>query len=87
MPAGRRAVLARAVIKLEADEPEDADIVRALMPRVIDIVQTRVREMRREEFQNRAAVARLRAEILASVAIATAPAQVRDVIFEELIVQ
>jgi flagellar protein FliL len=73
--------------KLELARPEDAAAVQAAMPRVVDLFQTYLREMRPEEFRGAAGTYRLREELLARVGAAVAPARVNDVLFVELLVQ
>jgi flagellar FliL protein len=73
--------------KLELARAEDEAIVRAAMPRLMDLFQTYLREMRPDELRGSAGTYRLREELLARANIAVAPARVVDVLFPEMIVQ
>jgi flagellar FliL protein len=73
--------------KLELAKATDAAVVQAAMPRLLDLFQTYLREMRPEEFRGSAGTYRLREELIARASIVAAPAQVEDVLFTELIVQ
>jgi flagellar FliL protein len=73
--------------KIELARAEDEAAVRAAMPRLMDLFQTYLREMRPEELRGSAGTYRLREELLARANIAVAPARVVDVLFPEMIVQ
>jgi flagellar FliL protein len=57
------------------------------MPRIIDLFQTYLREMRPEELRGSAGTQRLREELVARANLVAAPARVVDVLFQEIIVQ
>jgi len=73
--------------KLELAKAEDEAAVKAAMPRLMDLFQTYLREMRPEELRGSAGTYRLREELLARANIAVAPARIVDVLFPEIIVQ
>ena len=73
--------------KLEVPTPADAKRAEAAMPRIIDLFQTYLREMRPADFQGSAGTWRLREALLSRAAIALAPGRVRDVLFTEILVQ
>ncbi len=73
--------------KLELAKMEDEAAVKAAMPRLMDLFQTYLREMRPEELRGSAGTYRLREELLARANIAVAPARIVDVLFPEIIVQ
>lgn len=83
----RRAVFLKLKAKLELARPEDQAPVLAAMPRVLDLFQGYLREMRPEELRGTAATYRLREELAARTNIAAAPARVLGVLFVEMIVQ
>ena len=83
----RRPTYVKLVARLEVAKPEDAERVKAAMPRVVDLFQTYLREMRPEELRGSAGTHRLREELIARASIAAAPTRVVDVLFIELIVQ
>ena len=61
--------------------------LQAAMPRIIDLFQSYLREMRPEELRGTAGTYRLREELIARASLAAPGAQVRDVLFTELLVQ
>lgn len=73
--------------RLEVARPEDVERIKASMPRIQDMFQTYMREMRPEELRGSAGTHRLRAELLARAGLAVAPAHVVDVLFVDLLVQ
>ncbi|MCS6932171.1 MAG: flagellar basal body-associated FliL family protein [Acetobacteraceae bacterium] len=84
---GRRAVFIRLKARLEVTGQQDAAAVAAAMPRILDLFQTYLREMRPEELRGSAGTQRLREELVARANLAAAPARVVDVLFQEIIVQ
>jgi flagellar FliL protein len=84
---GRRQTYLKLHAKLELGGPEDTAPVTAAMPRILDLFQTYLRDMRPEELRGSEGTYRLREELLSRAAVAVAPAHVTDVLFEELIVQ
>jgi flagellar FliL protein len=73
--------------KLELARQEDQIAVTAAMPRILDLFQTYLREMRADELRGAAGTYRLREELIARANLATAPAQIVDVLFVEMLVQ
>lgn len=73
--------------KLEVPTPADAKRAQAEMPRIVDLFQTYLREMRPRDFQGSEGTWRLREALLSRAAIALAPGRVRDVLFTEILVQ
>ena len=73
--------------KLELAKAEDEVAIRAAMPRLLDLFQTYLREMRPEELRGSAGTYRLREELIARANIAVAPTRIVDVLFPEMIVQ
>jgi flagellar FliL protein len=84
---GRRPTFIRVRSKLEVSRPEDAAPVHAALPRLLDLFQTYLREMRPEELRGSIGTHRLREELIARANLAAAPARVTDVLFVEIIVQ
>ena len=83
----RRSSFIKLRAKLELSRAEDEIAVRAAMPRLLDLFQTYLREMRPEELRGSAGTYRLREELIARANIAVAPARILDVLFPEIIVQ
>jgi flagellar FliL protein len=73
--------------RLELARPEDAEAAKAALPKLQDLFQTYLREMRPEELRGSAGTYRLREELIARANIALAPARVVDVLFTEMLVQ
>jgi flagellar protein FliL len=73
--------------KLELARKEDSAIVQAALPRLLDLFQTYLREMRPEELRGSAGTYRLREELAARGNLAVAPARIKDVLFTEMLIQ
>lgn len=84
---GRRASFVKLKARLELARAEDQAAFTAGLPRIVDLFQTYLREMRPEEFRGSAGTYRLREELITRSNIALAPARVVDVLFGELLVQ
>lgn len=83
----RRASFIKLHARLEIADPRDAKAIAAAMPRLLDLFQTYLREMRPEELRGSAGTWRLREELVARANIAAAPARVTDVLFTEMLIQ
>lgn len=73
--------------KLELGKAEDEAAVKLALPRLLDLFQTYLREMRPEELRNSTGTYRLREELIARADIAVAPAHIVNVLFTELLIQ
>jgi flagellar FliL protein len=73
--------------RVEVPKPEDVEKVRASLPRLQDMMQTYLREMRPEELRGSAGTYRLREELLIRANAAVAPAKVSDVLFTQMLIQ
>jgi flagellar FliL protein len=73
--------------RIEVPKPEDAEKVKAALPRIQDMMQTYLREMRPEELRGSAGTYRLREELLVRANVAVAPAKVSDVLFIQMLIQ
>ena len=73
--------------RVEVPRPEDVDKVKAALPRLQDLMQTYLREMRPEELRGSAGTYRLREELLVRANAAVAPAKISDVLFTQILVQ
>ena len=83
----RRPSYVKLVARIEVARPEDADRVRQAMPRLQDLFQTYLREMRPEELRGSAGIYRLREELIARADAAAAPARITDVLFTQMLIQ
>lgn len=77
----------RLTVQLEMKNPADKSKVEAVMPRVIDQFQTYLRELRVQDLRGSAGIYRLQMELLWRVNQAAAPTEVKDVLFQEILVQ
>ena len=71
-------------------ELSDASLVNAIepnMPRVLDIFQIYLRELRVADLEGSAGLFRLKAELQRRINLAIYPAQIEAVLFREIIVQ
>lgn len=83
----RRTAFIKVQAKLQLASSDDVAAFNAAQPRVIDLFETYLREMRPEELRGSAGTYRLREELIARASLAIAPAHVVDVLFTELLVQ
>lgn len=74
-------------VKLEVGSPEDLVKLQAITPRVVDQFQTFLREMRVQDLRGSAGIYRLRQELLYRVNLAAQPLKVKDVLFQEILIQ
>lgn len=77
----------RLSVQLELKNEADKAKVEAVMPRVIDQFQTYLRELRVRDLRGSAGIYRLQMELLARVNEAAHPVVVRDVLFQEILIQ
>jgi flagellar FliL protein len=83
----RRTSFVKLKARIELSKPEDQAAFLAAQPRIIDLFQTYLRDMRPEELRGSAGSYRLREELIARASLAAAPARVVDVLFTELLIQ
>lgn len=74
-------------ISLELPSEEMVVKVQAIEPRIVDSLNTYLREMRASDLSGSAGLYRLREELLMRINKALHPQQVNDVLFKEIIVQ
>lgn len=77
----------RLSVQLELDSEEDKIAVEAVMPRVVDQFQTYLRELRIGDLRGSQGIYRLQMELLARVNAAAYPVEVKDVLFQEILIQ
>jgi flagellar FliL protein len=73
--------------RLEVAQSEDAEKIKQEMPRLQDIFQTYLREMRPEELRGSPGIYRLREELLGRANVAVAPVKINDILFTQLLIQ
>lgn len=74
-------------MKLELESQEDIAKAEAVMPRIVDQFQTYLRELRVEDLRGSSGIYRLRIELLSRVKAAAPHIEVRDVLFQEILIQ
>jgi flagellar protein FliL len=84
---GERMQYLKVKLVLEVREEKQVEAIRPAMPRVIDIFQTYLRELRPSDLSGSAGLFRLREELTRRVNAAVSPGQVSAVLFKELVVQ
>ncbi len=77
----------RLTVQIELENPSDAPKIEAVMPRVVDQFQTYLRELRPQDLRGSAGLYRLQMELLWRVNQAASPVKVKDVLFQEILIQ
>lgn len=73
-------------ITLEAPNQEAADMIQPALPRIQDMFQGFLRELRPEDLQGSQGTFQLRREVLRRVNLVIAPARVNSVLIEEMLI-
>src|SRR5262245_5883239 len=84
---GERVQYLKVKIVLEVKEDKQVEAIKPAMPRVSDIFQTYLRELRVGDLNGSAGLFRLKEELTRRVNAAVAPQQVSAVLFKEIVVQ
>ena len=74
-------------LKVELESKDDAKAFTAIMPRVVDQFQTYLRELRLDDLKGSSGMYRMKIELLSRVRAAAPDIKVRDVLFQEILVQ
>ena len=77
----------RLSVQLELSSQSDMKAVEAVMPRVVDQFQTYLRELRVKDLRGSQGIYRLQTELLSRVNAAAYPVEVKDVLFQEILIQ
>ena len=77
----------RLTVQLELEDAADKGAVEAIIPKVIDQFQTYLRELRVRDLRGSGGIYRLQMELLWRVNQAAAPVEVKDVLFQEILIQ
>ena len=85
--ADGRPTFLKLTLTLEMSDPHLAETLQAESPRVNDMLQTFLRELRPEDLAGSAGSYQLRQEILRRVNLVAAPEQVDAVLIEEMLIQ
>lgn len=84
---GKRPNYLKVKISLELADEKDSATMETLKPRIIDSFQVYLRELRIEDLRGSAGIYRLREALLLRVTEIVQPIRVRDVLFQEMLVQ
>jgi flagellar FliL protein len=84
---GDRVQYLKVKIVLEVKEEKQVETIKPSLPRVSDIFQTYLRELRPSDLNGSAGLFRLKEELTKRVNVALAPNQVNAVLFKEIVVQ
>ena len=85
--AGERVQYLKIKVVLEVKEDKQVEAIKPTMPRITDIFQTYLRELRPADLSGSAGLFRLKEELTRRVNAAISPAQVNAVLFKEVVVQ
>lgn len=84
---GERVQYLRVKVVLEIKEDKQAEAIKPNLPRVTDLFQTYLRELRPSDINGSAGLFRLKEELTKRVNNAVSPQQVSAVLFKEIVVQ
>lgn len=83
----KRAQYLKLKVSLEARDQKVLDALTPIMPRVLDMFQLYLRELRSSDLEGSAGIYRLKEELLRRINLEIHPHQVSRVLFNEIIVQ
>jgi flagellar FliL protein len=84
---GERVQYLKVKVVLEVKEEKQVEAIKPTLPRVTDIFQTYLREMRPTDINGSAGLFRLKEELTRRVNAAVSPSQVNAVLFKEIVIQ
>ena len=84
---GERVQYLKVRVVLEVKEEKQVETIKPSLPRVTDIFQTYLRELRSSDINGSAGLFRLREELTRRVNAAVSPNQVSAVLFKEVVIQ
>ncbi len=84
---GKQARFLKISLKVELEKAEDLPKFELILPRVVDQFQTYLRELRIEDLRGSSGMYRMKIELLSRVKAAAPSIKVRDVLFQEILVQ
>jgi flagellar FliL protein len=85
--SGRQQRFLKIALKVELEKPEQQAAFETIMPRVIDQFQTYLRELRVEDLRGSSGIYRMKLELLNRVRAAAPDIGVKDVLFQEILIQ
>ena len=84
---GERVQYLKVRVTLEVKEEKQVEAIKPAMPRVTDIFQTYLRELRPSDLNGSAGLFRLKEELTRRVNLVVSPNEVDAVLFKEIVVQ
>ena len=84
---GERVQYLKVRVVLEVKEEKQVEAIKPTMPRLTDIFQTYLRELRPSDLNGSAGLFRLKEELTRRVNTAISPNQVNAVLFKEIVIQ
>jgi flagellar FliL protein len=84
---GERVQYLKLKLVLEVKEEKQVEAIKPSLPRVTDIFQTYLRELRPSDLNGSAGLFRLKEDLTRRVNVAVAPNQVSAVLFKEVVIQ
>ena len=84
---GERVQYLKVKVVLEVKEEKQVEAIKPAMPRVTDLFQVYLRELRPSDLNGSAGLFRLKEELTRRVNAAVSPTQVNAVLFKEIVVQ
>jgi len=84
---GERVQYLKVRVMLEVKEEKQVEAIKPALPRVTDIFQTYMRELRPSDLNGSAGLFRLKEEMTRRVNAAVSPNQVSAVLFKEIVIQ
>jgi flagellar FliL protein len=84
---GERVQYLKVKVVLEVKEEKQIEAIKPTMPRITDIFQTYLRELRPTDLNGSAGLFRLKEELTRRVNAAISPGQVNAVLFKEVVIQ
>ncbi|MEZ5841812.1 MAG: flagellar basal body-associated FliL family protein [Hyphomicrobiales bacterium] len=82
----RKSTFLKLRLNIEVGSAPETKKIDPLMPRVTDVCQVFLRDLRLEDLQGSAGTARLRSELLRRISLALAPVTVKDVLIAEMMI-
>lgn len=85
--SGKQASFLKTTVILEVAHQADVPQIEANLPRLLDALNTYLRELRPSDLSGAAGIQRLREELLLRANKTLAPVKINDVLFKEIIIQ
>lgn len=84
---GKQPRFLKIYLKVETENGEEQKKLEAVLPRVVDQFQMYLRELRIEDLRGTSGIYRLKIELLSRIRAAATNVKIRDVLFQEILVQ